>query len=65
MKGESAMKAILVIFLFLLQLLAPRTTVLSDGAENNFLCHKVKKGESLVSIARFYGTTAREIISFN
>lgn len=65
MKGESAMKVMLVIFLFLLQLLAPRTTASIDGAENNFLCHKVKKGESLVSIARLYGTTAREIISSN
>lgn len=67
MKGESAMKVMLVIFLFLLQLLAPRTTTTTsiNGTENNFLCHKVKKGESLVSIAKLYGTTVRAIISSN
>ena len=59
------MKVILVVFLFLLQLLAPRTTALIDGIEKNFLCHKVKKGESFSSIARLYGTTAREIIRLN
>ena len=59
------MKVILIVFLFLLQLLAPRTTALIDGIEKNFICHKVKKGESLDSIARLYGTTAREISQFN
>mgnify|MGYP001579147864 CR=1 FL=1 len=63
------MKVILVIFLFLLQLLVPRTTALTDsiknGIEKKFLYHKVRKGESLSSIARLYGTTERDISQFN
>lgn len=59
------MKVAVIVFLFLLQLLAPRTTALTDGMEKKFLCHKVKKGESLAGIARLYGTTAREITSLN